>query len=96
MFNHWATGLQSGLLPEDCCIATPELYSRGTPYNLEVCLMVLVPGARDIFFPNNERFRVLVGVKGKVSPPRLPGNVRFGQRIGANGGSTVTIPALRG
>ena len=54
-------------------------------------------------FPNSESFRVLVGVKDKVSPPRLPGNVRFGRRIGANRdsaqgvrrGSSVTISALR-
>ena len=54
-------------------------------------------------FPNSEVCRVLVGVKDKVSPPRLPGNVRFGRRIVANGvlglgvrqGSSVTISALR-
>ena len=25
MFNHWATGLRSGLLPQDCVVATPEV-----------------------------------------------------------------------
>ena len=48
-------------------------------------------------------FRVLVGVKDKVSPPRLPGNVRFGRRVIANGGRRpvtrtgyiVTVSALR-
>ena len=24
MFNHWAAGLRSGLLPEDCGVATPK------------------------------------------------------------------------
>ena len=56
-----------------------------------------------VFFPNSERFRVLVGVKDKVSTPCLPGNVRFGRRIGANGGrrpvtrtgSSVTVSVLR-
>ena len=24
MFNHWATGLRSGLLPEGCGVATPK------------------------------------------------------------------------
>ena len=25
MFNHWATGLRSGLLPQDCVVATQKL-----------------------------------------------------------------------
>ena len=25
MFNHWATGLRSGLLPQDCGVAAPEV-----------------------------------------------------------------------
>ena len=25
MFNHWATGLRSGLLPQDCEVATQKL-----------------------------------------------------------------------
>ena len=25
MFNHWATGLRSGLLPQDCEAGTPEV-----------------------------------------------------------------------
>ena len=54
-------------------------------------------------FPMRKVCRVLVDVKDKVSPPRLPGNVRFGRRIGANRdsvpvyrpGSSVTASAPR-
>ena len=28
MFNHWATGLRSGLLPEGCGVATPEVVQK--------------------------------------------------------------------
>ena len=28
MFNHWATGLRSGLLPEDCEVATQKLIQK--------------------------------------------------------------------
>ena len=28
MFNHWATGLRSGLLPQDCEVATPEFVQK--------------------------------------------------------------------
>ena len=28
MFNHWATGLRSGLLPEGCGVATPEVVKK--------------------------------------------------------------------
>ena len=28
MFNHWAIGLRSGLLPEGCGVATPEIGSK--------------------------------------------------------------------
>ena len=28
MFNHWAAGLRSGLLPEDCGVAAPEMYNK--------------------------------------------------------------------
>ena len=28
MFNHWATGLRSGLLPDGCGVATPEIGSK--------------------------------------------------------------------
>ena len=28
MFNHWAVGLRSGLLPEGCGVATPEIASK--------------------------------------------------------------------
>ena len=29
MFNHWATGLRSGLLPQDCDVATQQLSKKG-------------------------------------------------------------------
>ena len=29
MFNHWATGLRSGLLPEDCEVATQKWFKKG-------------------------------------------------------------------
>ena len=28
MFNHWATGLRSGLLPQDCEVATQKLHQK--------------------------------------------------------------------
>ena len=28
MFDHWATGLRSGLLPQDCGVATPEVVQK--------------------------------------------------------------------
>ena len=28
MFNHWATGLRSGLLPQDCEVATQKLLQK--------------------------------------------------------------------
>ena len=28
MFNHWATGLRSGLLPQDCEVGTPEVAQK--------------------------------------------------------------------
>ena len=28
MFNHWATGLRSGLLPQDCEVGTPEAVQK--------------------------------------------------------------------
>ena len=28
MFNHWATGLRSGLLPQDCEVATQRLLQK--------------------------------------------------------------------
>ena len=47
------------------------------------------------YFPNSEVCRVLVGVKDKVSPPRLPGNVRFGRRVVANAGTaSVSVVVL--
>ena len=31
MFNHWAAGLRSGLLPEGCGVATPEMCKKMPP-----------------------------------------------------------------
>ena len=42
MFNHWATGLRSGLLLEDCGVATPEMCQKAPqdfgnlPYGFDV------------------------------------------------------------
>ena len=47
MFNHWAAGLRSGLLPEDCGVATPKRgEKRG--HNLEVWKEVLIFGYMDL------------------------------------------------
>ena len=32
MFNHWATGLRSGLLPQDCGVATPGVGPKKVPF----------------------------------------------------------------
>ena len=32
MFNHWATGLRSGLLPQDCEVATQQLPRKRCPF----------------------------------------------------------------
>ena len=32
MFPHWATGLRSGLLPEGCGVATPEVGPKKKPF----------------------------------------------------------------
>ena len=32
MFNHWATGLRSGLLPQDCEVATHKLPQKRCPF----------------------------------------------------------------
>ena len=32
MFNHWATGLRSGLLPEGCGVATPKSVQKRTKF----------------------------------------------------------------
>ena len=45
MFNHWATGLRSGLLPQDCEVATQKLHKKGTIWG-EVFARVLIVGAR--------------------------------------------------
>ena len=32
MFNHWAAGLRSGLLPQDCEVGTPEVAPKSTKF----------------------------------------------------------------
>ena len=49
MFNHWATGLRSGLLPEGCGVATPEIGSKNGTALGEVFASVLIFGARGRF-----------------------------------------------
>ena len=46
MFNHWAAGLRSGLLPRRVVLQHLKWAKNGRP-NLEVGLMVLVRGARE-------------------------------------------------
>ena len=41
MFNHWAIGLRSGLLPEGCGVATPEVVQQKGPIWGEVFARVL-------------------------------------------------------
>ena len=45
MFNHWATGLRSGLLPQDCEVATQQLSKKGGIL-IKVFARVLILGAR--------------------------------------------------
>ena len=45
MFNHWATGLRSGLLPQDCEVATQKL-SKKAPTSYAVFARVWILGAR--------------------------------------------------
>ena len=45
MFNHWATGLRSGLLPQDCEVATQKLLKKGAILG-EVFARVLIFGPR--------------------------------------------------
>ena len=49
MLNHWAAGLRSGLLPEVCGVATPEMCKKKTN-NIQVCLILLMRGTRECFF----------------------------------------------
>ena len=49
MFNHWATGLRSGLLPEGCEVATQQLLKNG-PIVGEVFARVLIFRAREHIF----------------------------------------------
>ena len=49
MFNHWATGLRSGLLPQDCDVAIPEVVAQ---ISREFCFFV--PG--DCFLEGFSRF----------------------------------------
>ena len=41
MFNHWATGLRSGLLPQDCGVATPE-FGKKTQHLNAIFAKVLI------------------------------------------------------
>ena len=45
MFNHWATGLRSGLLPQDCVVATQKWPKKGAMLG-EVFARVLIFGPR--------------------------------------------------
>ena len=45
MFMHWATGLRSGLLPQDCGVATSEV-GKKTPNLSAAFVKVLIFGAR--------------------------------------------------
>ena len=49
MFNHWAIGLRSGLLPQDCEVATPEVVKKSAVLK-EVFARVLIFRARGKFF----------------------------------------------
>ena len=49
MFNHWATGLRSGLLPQDCEVATQKLSRKGALLG-EVFARILIFGPRGLFF----------------------------------------------
>ena len=45
MFNHWATGLRSGLLSQDCEVATQKLIKKGTILS-EVFVRIMMFGPR--------------------------------------------------
>ena len=49
MFNHWATGLRSGLLPEGCGVAAPEVSKKSAILD-EIFVRVLIFCARGKFF----------------------------------------------
>ena len=57
MFNHWATGLRSGLLPQDCEVATRKLSKKGAILS-EVFARVLIWCARGWIFG---RFQQVLG-----------------------------------
>ena len=59
MFNHWATGLRSGLLPQDCEVQLEhQKLSKKTNY-CAVFARVLIFGARGWIFEGFQQ--VLVG-----------------------------------
>ena len=49
MFDHWATGLRSGLLPQDCEVGTPESLQRRSKFWRSLH-EILIFGARGLFF----------------------------------------------
>ena len=49
MFNHWATGLRSGLLPQDCEVATQKWPQKGAILG-EVFARMLIFYAKEKFF----------------------------------------------
>ena len=55
MFDHWATGLRSGLLPHHCEVATQKLSKKGAILS-EVLARVLIFWCQGMIF-----WRVLVG-----------------------------------
>ena len=57
MFNHWATGLRLGLLPQDCEFALQKLFQKSTIWG-EVFARVLIFGARGRIFGG---FRQVLG-----------------------------------
>ena len=70
MFDHWATGLRSGLLPQDCEVGTPETVQKGTKFERVFCedFVFLVPG--DDFLESLGRFSEVSRIFFTgVSPP---------------------------
>ena len=59
MFNHWATGLRSGLLPEGCGVAAPKSVQKGPNLNA-VFARVFIFDARGWIFEGFQQ--VLAGL----------------------------------
>ena len=57
MFNHWATGLRSGLLPQVVVLQHQKLAQKASILG-DVFARVLIVGARGLIF---ERFRQVLG-----------------------------------